>query len=68
MDGDFSYANFEFVRWIFSDRLRDLVRTPLPEPYGHETPHAEPFSYLYSVHYAEKSSLESLDSSLGLDS
>ena len=52
----------------FFYQSRDLVRTPLLEPFGHDTPHGEPFFLLVLGSFAEKSSPESLDSSLGLDS
>ena len=49
LDGDFNYANFEFVVWVFWDRSRDFVQTPLLEQCGHKTPCVEAFSYLHSV-------------------
>ena len=57
----------EFVGWIIFDRSRDLARTPLLEPCRHETPRAEPFFFFFLLvleSFAEKSLLESLDSSL----
>ena len=67
LDSDFNYANSEFVGYMIFDQWLDLVQTPLLEPYSHETLRAEPFFLLVLGKFADKLSLEWLDSSLGLD-
>ena len=54
--------------WVFFYQPRYLVSTALLEPHGHNTAHGELFFLLVLGSFAEKSWLELLDSSLGLDS
>ena len=50
LDGDFNCADSEFFGLILFDQSGGLVRTPLLEPCGHDTPHVEPFLFWDSIH------------------
>ena len=54
--------------WVYFDQSRHLVSAALLEPHGHNTAHGELLFLLVLGSFAEKSWLELLDSSLGLDS